>query len=315
VRDVGFATEKTPTHAYLNFDQVRVPADHMLGGRGEAFVVAQVRLGGGRIHHAMRTIGEARRALDMMCERVISRRTQGERLADKQMVQERLADSWIELEQFRLLVLRTAWLIDKHKDYKKVRKDISAVKAAMPKVLHDIASRALLLHGFPEAAFAWDGVLQRLAPRHAAVAPADRADHRQRDTAVGAHGDRHRATVDDRTDRSLDLRERGMRLRRHQLHVAHVDQAQLLGDREVGELRVPVAHQPRLLADRGRALARTDAKRMRADIERDAEHRRMGTGDLGRVGHAHERVRAVAQVLQGHSRWGLRFRIVQLSLP
>jgi acyl-CoA dehydrogenase len=95
----------------------------------------------------MRTIGEARRALDMMCERVISRRTQGERLADKQMVQERLADSWIELEQFRLLVLRTAWLIDKHKDYKKVRKDISAVKAAMPKVLHDIASRALLLHG------------------------------------------------------------------------------------------------------------------------------------------------------------------------
>jgi acyl-CoA dehydrogenase len=147
IRDVGFATETTPTHAYLNFDRVRVPTDHMLGPQGGAFVVAQVRLGGGRIHHAMRTIGEARRALDMMCERVISRHTQGERLADKQMVQERLADSWIELEQFRLLVLRTAWLIDKHKDYKRVRKDIAAVKAAMPKVLHDIASRALLLHG------------------------------------------------------------------------------------------------------------------------------------------------------------------------
>jgi acyl-CoA dehydrogenase len=147
IRNAGFPTETVPTHGYLAFDGVRVPADHMLGGRGEAFVVAQTRLGGGRIHHAMRTIGEARRALDMMCERALSRRTQGERLADKQMVQERLADSWIELEQFRLLVLRTAWLIDRHKDYKKVRKDISAVKAAMPKVLHDIASRALLLHG------------------------------------------------------------------------------------------------------------------------------------------------------------------------
>jgi len=63
------------------------------------------------------------------------------------MVQEKIADSWIELEQFRLLVLRTAWLVDKHKDYKKVRKDISAIKAMMPKVLHDIASRALHLHG------------------------------------------------------------------------------------------------------------------------------------------------------------------------
>ena len=147
LRNSGFPTEKVATHGYLEFDAVRVPADHMLGRRGEAFVVAQVRLGGGRIHHAMRTIGEARRALDMMCERVISRHTQGERLADKQMVQEKLADSWIELEQFRLLVLRTAWLIDKHKDYQKVRKDIAAVKSAMPKVLHDIASRALLLHG------------------------------------------------------------------------------------------------------------------------------------------------------------------------
>ncbi len=106
-----------------------------------------MRLGGGRIHHAMRTIGEARRALNMMCERVISRSTKGELLANKQMVQENIADSWIELEQFRLLVLRTAWLVDKHKDYKKVRKDISAIKAMMPKVLHDIASRALHLHG------------------------------------------------------------------------------------------------------------------------------------------------------------------------
>ena len=139
--------ERVVTHGYLNFDQVRVPADSLFGAPGQAFVVAQVPLGGGRIHHAMRTIGQARKALDMMCERALSRVTQGELLARKQLVQEKIADSWIELEQFRLLVLRTACLIDRHNDYKLVGKDIAAVKAQMPKVLHDIASRALHLHG------------------------------------------------------------------------------------------------------------------------------------------------------------------------
>ncbi|MNZ19495.1 (R)-benzylsuccinyl-CoA dehydrogenase [compost metagenome] len=147
IRNAGFASEKIDTHAYMRFDNVRVPVDHILGGVGQAFVVAQTRLGGGRIHHAMRTIGEAKAILDMLCERVLSRVTKGEQLARKQMVQEKIADSWIELEQFRLLVLRTAWLIDKHQDYKRVRKDIAAVKAAMPKLLHDIAARALHLHG------------------------------------------------------------------------------------------------------------------------------------------------------------------------
>ncbi len=122
-------------------------ATHMLGPRGGAFVVAQTRLGGGRIHHAMRTIGQVRKAFDMMCERVLSRTTQGSLLADKQMVQEKIADSWMEIEQFRLLVLRTAWRIDRYKDYRKVRKDIAAVKALMPKVFHDVAARALHLHG------------------------------------------------------------------------------------------------------------------------------------------------------------------------
>lgn len=148
VRNVGFSNEGAAgIHAYIRYKNVRVPADHLLGARGEAFVVAQVRLGGGRIHHAMRTIAEARVAFDRMCERALSRQTQGSKLSDKQMVQEKIADSWIEIEQFRLLVLRTAWLIDKHKDYRMVRKDIAAVKAAMPKVLHDVAGRALHIHG------------------------------------------------------------------------------------------------------------------------------------------------------------------------
>lgn len=146
VRDCGYDTG-TKTHAYVRFHQVRVPADHILGQRGQGFLVAQTRLGGGRIHHAMRTIAKARKALDYMLRRAVSRRTKGSLLSQKQMVQERIADSWIQLEQFRLLVMRTAWLIDKHQDYRKVRKDIAAVKAAMPKVLHDIASHALQVHG------------------------------------------------------------------------------------------------------------------------------------------------------------------------
>ncbi|WP_313053506.1 acyl-CoA dehydrogenase family protein [Pseudomonas lopnurensis] len=147
VRNVGIPDDPEATHAYLRFERVRVPAGEMLGTPGEGFVVAQVRLGGGRVHHAMRVIGQAQRALDALCERALSRSTQGSRLADKQMVQEKIADSWLELEQFRLLVMRTAWRIDKYQDYRRVRKDIAAVKAAMPKVLHDIAARALQVHG------------------------------------------------------------------------------------------------------------------------------------------------------------------------
>jgi len=139
--------EREGTHAYIRYDNVRVPADHLLGEVGEGFAVAQTRLGGGRIHHAMRTVGLVRKALDMMCERALSRHTQGERLADKQMVQEFLADSWLQLQQFRLFVLQTAWRIDKYDDYRKVRADIAGVKAAMPKVLLDVAGRALQLHG------------------------------------------------------------------------------------------------------------------------------------------------------------------------
>jgi len=149
IRNVGTGNEPSGhgTHGYIRYNDVRVPADHLLGGEGQAFVIAQTRLGGGRIHHAMRTIAMARRAFDMMCERAVSRQTRTGPLASLQMTQEKVADSWIEIEMFRLLVLRTAWLIDQHNDYKRVRKDIAAVKVALPKVLHDVAQRALHLHG------------------------------------------------------------------------------------------------------------------------------------------------------------------------
>jgi acyl-CoA dehydrogenase len=158
VRSLGVGQEVNGTHSYVRYQDVQVPKDHLLGPRGGGFVVAQTRLGGGRIHHAMRTIGQVRKSFDLMCERALSRTTQGSLLADKQMVQEKIADSWIDIEQFRLLVLRTAWRIDKHKDYLKVRKDIAAVKAAMPRVFHDVVVRALQVHGSlgvtPEMPFA-----------------------------------------------------------------------------------------------------------------------------------------------------------------
>ena len=149
VRNVGLAGEPAGegSHALIHYQDVRVPADALLGGEGQAFAIAQTRLGGGRIHHAMRTIGLATKALDMMCERALSRETQGSLLADKQFVQGYIADSYAQLVQFRLFVLYTAWTIDKHNDYRKVRKDIAAVKVVMPTVLHDIAQRALQVHG------------------------------------------------------------------------------------------------------------------------------------------------------------------------
>src|SRR4051794_4085410 len=149
LRNVGLGYQPAGggREGYVRYENVRVPADHMLGPRGGAFVVAQTRLGGGRIHHAMRAVGMVRRVFDMLCERAISRTTQGEMLGRKQLVQQMVADSWLDIEQFRLLVLRTAWRIDKYKDYKRVRADISAVKAAMPRVYHDVVARALQVHG------------------------------------------------------------------------------------------------------------------------------------------------------------------------
>jgi acyl-CoA dehydrogenase len=133
-------------HAHIHYDKVRVPLDAMLGKPGEGFKVAQSRLGGGRIHHAMRTVGVCNRALEMMLERAVSRRTQGRLLGDHQFVKGMIADSAIELEQFRLLVLKTAWIID-NEPPGAARTHIAMAKAAMAKVYHDIVQRAVHLHG------------------------------------------------------------------------------------------------------------------------------------------------------------------------
>jgi acyl-CoA dehydrogenase len=135
------------THCYVRYHDVRVPGSYLLGDRGEGFQVAQTRLGGGRVHHAMRAAGVAQRAYDMMIERAASRETKGGVLASRQLVQEMIADSWIEIEQYRMLVMRTAWRIDRYQDYLKVRKDIAAVKALMPTMLRNVVSRSIQVHG------------------------------------------------------------------------------------------------------------------------------------------------------------------------
>lgn len=135
-------------HAYIRFDNCRVPAENLLGEEGQGFLVAQTRLGGGRVHHAMRSVGKLKKAMDMMCERAVSRTTKGELLGDKQFTQEKIADSYTQILQYRLHVLYTAWLIDKHKEYnREVRKEIAAIKAATPKVLQEVVYRAMHLHG------------------------------------------------------------------------------------------------------------------------------------------------------------------------
>jgi acyl-CoA dehydrogenase len=151
IRNVGLADEpfgeaEHGIHGYIRYEKVRVPLDAMLGGPGEGFKVAQARLGGGRVHHAMRTVGRCKRALAMMTERAVSRQTQGRRLADHQFVQGMIADSAIELEQFRLMVMHTAWVID-NMPHGAARVQIAMCKVQMTKILHDIAQRAVQIHG------------------------------------------------------------------------------------------------------------------------------------------------------------------------
>jgi acyl-CoA dehydrogenase len=136
------------SHPHVRYRDVRVPVGNLLGPRGKGFEVAQVRLGGGRIHHAMRAVGIARRALDMACERALSRQSKGSALADKQLVQAAIAESFAEIEQFRLYVIRTAWAIDTGRLTRdELRRDIAICKNLSAKVVHNVVERAIHLHG------------------------------------------------------------------------------------------------------------------------------------------------------------------------
>jgi len=133
-------------HNHVRYDHVRVPLGNLLGPEDGAKVLAQRRLGGGRIHHAMRTVAQVKLAFDMMCERALSRESHGRVIAEHQMVQEAIADSYAEINMLRLLVLWTAWTID-NSSTQASRTQIAACKYTMAKVLREVSYRALHIMG------------------------------------------------------------------------------------------------------------------------------------------------------------------------
>jgi acyl-CoA dehydrogenase len=133
-------------HAEITFTNVRVPAENLIGEAGSGFAIAQARLGPGRVHHCMRAIGMAERALSLMLARSMERVTFGKELARQGVVQEWIAHSRIDIDQARLLVLKTAWLIDTE-GAKNARKEIAAIKVAVPQMAQKVIDRAIQTYG------------------------------------------------------------------------------------------------------------------------------------------------------------------------
>jgi acyl-CoA dehydrogenase len=134
------------SHAEIVFEDVRVPASNLVANEGDGFLIAQARLGPGRIHHCMRTIGAAERALELMCERAVSRVTWGKPIAERANIQDWIAESRIEIDMARLLTLKAAWLMDTVGN-KHARTEISAIKVAAPNVALKVIDRAIQVHG------------------------------------------------------------------------------------------------------------------------------------------------------------------------
>jgi len=133
-------------HGVITFDRVRVPVTNLLGPQGGGFMMAQARLGPGRIHHCMRSLGMAERALELMCQRAVSRSTFGSPIARHGVVQEWIAESRLRIEQARLLVLKTAWLIDTV-GAKGARTEVAAIKVAAPRAASWVVDKAIQVHG------------------------------------------------------------------------------------------------------------------------------------------------------------------------
>jgi acyl-CoA dehydrogenase len=133
-------------HCEITFDDVRVPVTNLIGEEGGGFAIAQARLGPGRIHHCMRAIGVAERALELMCKRATSRVAFGKTLAEQGTVRQQIAESRMEIDQARLYTLYTAWLIDQY-GAKGARSEIAAIKVVAPRACLNVIDRAIQVHG------------------------------------------------------------------------------------------------------------------------------------------------------------------------
>jgi acyl-CoA dehydrogenase len=133
-------------HAEIEFTDVRVPVTDVLKGEGEGFAISQARLGPGRIHHAMRAIGMAERALELMCARADSRTTFGRKVSERANIRDWIAEARIDIEQARLLTLKTAWMMDTVGN-KEARTEIAAIKIAAPVMALRIVDRAIQVYG------------------------------------------------------------------------------------------------------------------------------------------------------------------------
>ncbi|WP_405852745.1 acyl-CoA dehydrogenase family protein [Streptomyces sp. NBC_00090] len=142
----GYEDHSHGGHAEVVFDDVRVPASHLIREEGDGFAIAQARLGPGRIHHCMRLIGMAERAVELMCRRAVSRTAFGKSLAQQGVVQNWIADARVTIEQLRLLVLKTAWLMDTVGN-RGAHTEIQAIKIATPRAVVDIIDKAVQTHG------------------------------------------------------------------------------------------------------------------------------------------------------------------------
>ncbi|MFI6906502.1 acyl-CoA dehydrogenase family protein [Nonomuraea sp. NPDC050394] len=142
----GYTDADHGGHAEMVFEDVRVPAENLIGEEGGGFAVAQARLGPGRIHHCMRLIGMAERAVEMMCKRALARTTFGKPVAQQGVVQDWIAESRIKIEQLRLLVLKTAWLMDTVGN-RGAHTEIQAIKISTPITVEWILDKAIQVHG------------------------------------------------------------------------------------------------------------------------------------------------------------------------
>ncbi len=178
--DEGDLMQKIGGHTEVKFNNCRVPLENMIGEPGEGFMLAQKRLGGGRIHHAMRMIGQCNRAFEMMQERAVSRNTRGKPLGSQQMVQAMIADSYAEIEMARLFVLKAAWTMDQKGPHsKESQKEIAATKYAVPNIMLGVIDRAIQLYG--SLGYSSDMPLEQMYRTGRALRVADGADevHKQ----------------------------------------------------------------------------------------------------------------------------------------